>query len=270
VVLQSTTNHSPQLLYGRYNGTAIALYDGTSWQTNTIPEAGVTLNCEPLAADTYHEVYLYNDSGTLALDASTTGWVLQDGLEVQSGAGGKRNVGCMAAITCQAGFQAPVKVEDQMYVWNRHNRLPTRIGRVTPYAAQTAYTLINPIRGIDAPGGVIGWTPVHPSDFRVGFVCGATTQIVFRWTSFFVDFTPNGIFSVAMDGVIPVWRNGVTHTSSATTPQVIDFIDSPNPGTHYLDLVYQGQETWGSLHTFYRAANSQYYANATGLGSLEA
>jgi hypothetical protein len=271
VVLQSTANHSPQLMYGRYNGAAISLHDGTSWQMETIPEAGITLNCEELAADTYHEVYLYEDGGTLALEASTAGWILQDGLEVQSGASGKRNVGCMTAITRQAGLQAPVKVEDQMYVWNRHNRLPTRIGRVTPYVGETIYTLSHTMmRGIGDPGGIIGWMPVHASDFRVGFVCGAMTQLVFRWTSFHINFGPSGIFSIAIDGVIPGWRNGPIHTTGMLIAQSIGFDGSANPGSHYLDLVYQGQDMAGQLYAYYRAADSQYYANATAMGSLDA
>lgn len=137
IILNSTANHVPQLVYGRVRGTKVPLYTSDAWELATIPAGGVWLNCEGLTADTEHQVYLYNNSGTLTLEASTTGTVLQDGMEVMSGATNKLRVGRIIPRTRQTGYQGPIMVKDDMLVSNLYNPKTIVIGKSCPFSADT-------------------------------------------------------------------------------------------------------------------------------------
>jgi hypothetical protein len=159
VVLNSTPNHSPQLVYGRTNGKDVALYNGSEWESKEIPEAGINLNCESLASETLYNVYLHDNSGTLALEASTTPRMTSEGVEVKSEAPTHRYLGLVCPIERQTGLQAPIKVSDWMGVYNAYNQRPTSVGKPNPYAVAT-----------EGAGSDTNWVPI--SDFTAKFIAG--------------------------------------------------------------------------------------------------
>jgi hypothetical protein len=77
VVLNSTQNHVPQLMYGRQSGKGVYLP-----QTGfcDIPETGIALNCEGLSAGTLFSIYLSLQEGSLRLDASETRRAVSQGI----------------------------------------------------------------------------------------------------------------------------------------------------------------------------------------------
>jgi hypothetical protein len=159
VVLNSTPNHSPQLVYGRSNGKDIALYDGLKWESREIPEAGISFSCEGLTAETLYNIYLHDNAGTLSLEASTAPRMIIDGIEVKSEAPSHRYLGLVCPIERQTGLQAPIKVSDRMGVYNAYNRRPTFVGKPAPYAVST-----------EGSGSDTSWVAI--SDFTAEFITG--------------------------------------------------------------------------------------------------
>lgn len=154
VILNSTAHHCPQLVYGRYNGKYLPCYDGASaWELVEIPVAGAWLGCEALTVNTGYNLYAYDNTG-LTLDAgvNTTAPVLQDGVEVKSGATARRMIGGIYAIERQTGYQAPIDVMDWRGMWNKNNRVPKRFSKLCPYAAATSATCS-------------GWTRINTDDY---------------------------------------------------------------------------------------------------------
>lgn len=70
-----------------YDGQNIRLYDGASWTNYTIPSAGVTLDTTGLSTSTTYYIYAYDNSSTITLEASATGYVTDTdtGYKVKSG-----------------------------------------------------------------------------------------------------------------------------------------------------------------------------------------
>lgn len=83
VQVDSTTQISLQ----RYQGSQIAVKTGTTWGVMTIPATGPTLANTGLTAATRYYIYVFNNSGTLALEASTTTHATDadTGVEIKSG-----------------------------------------------------------------------------------------------------------------------------------------------------------------------------------------
>ena len=185
VVLNSTPNHSPQLVYGRSNGKDVALYDGSNWELREIPETGINLSCEGLTTETLYNIYLHDNSGTLALEASTTPRVLTDGVEVKSEAPTHLYLGLVCPIERQTGLQAPIKVSDWMGVYNAYNRRPTFVGKPAPYAVST-----------EGSGSDTNWVAI--SDFTAKFITGDQCRLASDFSLASVNGTR---LTILLDGV---------------------------------------------------------------------
>lgn len=60
-------------------------YTNNAWAPIAIPDAGASVACTGLTANTPYYLYGYNNAGTLALDLSTTGPTTQNGIAVKTG-----------------------------------------------------------------------------------------------------------------------------------------------------------------------------------------
>ncbi len=185
VVLNSTPHHSPQLVYGRSNGKDVALYNGSSWESREIPEAGITLNCEGLLAETLYKIYLRDNSGTLALEASNTPKMITEGVEVKSEAPTHRYLGLVCPIERQAGFQAPIKVSDWMGLYNAYNQRPTFVGKPPPYTITT-----------EGSGSNANWVAI--SDFTAKVVSGHQCRLAADFSLASLNATR---LTILLDGV---------------------------------------------------------------------
>ena len=107
-----------------YGGNQIALYNGTQWGLHTFTELSLAV---PATTNTMYDVWVYNNSGTLALEAlawtndttRATALAFQNGVYVKSGTTTRRYVGSFRT-TGSSG-----QTEDsaaKRYVWNYYNR----------------------------------------------------------------------------------------------------------------------------------------------------
>jgi hypothetical protein len=111
-----------------YRGELVALYDGTSdWEYHNIPSAGVSISI-PATTTTNYDVYLYDNSGTLALElvawtnATTraTALATQDGVRVKSGDASRLYLGMMRTTGISGECQDSAAAR---YVANYYNRI---------------------------------------------------------------------------------------------------------------------------------------------------
>ena len=81
--VDSTTSISLQ----RYQGSTLPIKTGSTWAAMTIPSSGPSLANTGLTAATLYYIYAFNSSGTLTLEASTTGHATDTdtGVEIKSG-----------------------------------------------------------------------------------------------------------------------------------------------------------------------------------------
>lgn len=131
IVLNSSANHVPPLMYGRYNGKYIYL-PGVG--VREIPEAGISLACDVLTADTPYYVYGYDNSGALDLYPDTDGPVVNEGILVNPTYPTYRYLGMIYPKELQSGYQGPLDVMDSRLVLNHDNQIPKRLGKLMPYA----------------------------------------------------------------------------------------------------------------------------------------
>jgi hypothetical protein len=113
------------LYFTPYRGNTIALYDGTKWVNYKFSELSIAV---PATTSTMYDVWVYNNSGVLALELTAwtndttraTALATQDGVYVKTGSTGRRYVGSFRT-TAVSG-----QTEDSLakrYVWNYCNRV---------------------------------------------------------------------------------------------------------------------------------------------------
>ena len=165
LILNSTPQQVPHLMYGRFNGTRINI-GGSAY---VIPEEGILLNCSSLDAvnqgDTPYNVFIYDNAGTLALEASTQGVEVTDSVEHKSGDPSRRFLGIIAPREILSGVRGPVDVPDLRLVENRFNQLVKTIGKPCPYSTSTYFT---PRRGSINAGQYHRWN--SNDDWMVEFL----------------------------------------------------------------------------------------------------
>lgn len=130
------------LYFTPYNGNEISLYDGSNWIRHEFTERSLALGA--LTASKPHDIFIYNNAGTLTLsatawtDATTraTALTTQDGVYVKTGALTYRYLGTIymdAASKCQ-------DKESMRFVWNYYNRVPRKL-KITESSDYWEYTI---------------------------------------------------------------------------------------------------------------------------------
>jgi hypothetical protein len=155
VIINGGPDHVPKLHFGRADGRYVFIPGSGSVQ---IPEEGVLLDCSTLTADTEYNVYVYDDNGTPALEASTTGRVTSNGIEVKAGSTTKRFLGMIRPKEIQAGKQGPVDVGDRRLVGEPG--VGRSIVKLNPYVSET----------ITSQSAVDTWERLLSDAFRVEFL----------------------------------------------------------------------------------------------------
>ena len=134
LIINGQSDHVPQLYYGRKDGQYVYIPGSGLME---IPEEGISLDCSALTADTEYNLFLYDNSGTLELEASTTGRTRVDGITVKTGDTEKRFLGKIYPKEIQTGKQGPVDVMDRRLVaWPGRSCL---VGKYTPFSSETYY-----------------------------------------------------------------------------------------------------------------------------------
>lgn len=123
----STTDQTSKttIYYTPYNGDKISLYDGTNWATYTFTERSLALGT--LTSAKNYDVFLYNNSGTLTLEAlawstdtaRATALVLTNGVYLKSGQTTRRYLGTFRTTSATTTEDSATK----RLVWNFNNRV---------------------------------------------------------------------------------------------------------------------------------------------------
>lgn len=115
------------LYYLPFTGETVALYSGSTWAYHSIPSAGVSVALSGGTASKPHDVFLYDNSGTLTLELvawtddtnRATALAQQDTVYVKSGATTRRYVGSVYLDgSKQCTFDATGRG-----LWNENNRV---------------------------------------------------------------------------------------------------------------------------------------------------
>lgn len=114
------------LYFTPYTGNQVALYDGsTAWTALSFSEISIAV---PAVANQVYDVFVYNNSGTAALEllawtndtTRATALTKQDGVYVKTGATTRRYLGTVRTKTAS-------QLNDSVlfrHVWNYYNRVP--------------------------------------------------------------------------------------------------------------------------------------------------
>jgi hypothetical protein len=142
-VAVSTSDQSAKtnVYWTPYKGNRVALYDGSAWDVYTFTEK--TLALGTLTASLPYDVFVYNNSGTLTLEAlawtsataRATALTTQDGVLVKSGATTRRYLGTFYTTSTTTTEDSATK----RCLWNYYHRVRRPVQRLES-TATWAYT----------------------------------------------------------------------------------------------------------------------------------
>lgn len=140
-VTTSDVTAATTVYFTPYTGNRIALYNGSAWEMLNFSEISIAV---PATTNTLYDVWAYNNSGSVALEATAwtndttraTALVLQNGVYCKTGALTRRYLGSFRT-TGSSGQTEDSKAK--RYVWNYYNRVARQL-RVTESAASWTYS----------------------------------------------------------------------------------------------------------------------------------
>ena len=137
-ITTSDVTAATTLYFTPFGGNRVALYNGTSWSIYTFTERSLSLS--GFIANTSYDIFLYDNAGTLTLEATAwtnattraTALVLQEGIYVRSGATTRRYLGTIriGATTGQTEDNAR-----RRFIYNEFNAVQRRVA-----ALETTYS----------------------------------------------------------------------------------------------------------------------------------
>jgi hypothetical protein len=217
-----------------FNGECVSFPDGTVLD---IPSSGVAVDNTGLSSDTVYYAYAYDDSGSLALEFSTTGHSrdANTGIEIKTGDATRVLVGAVGTNASTPGQLLDSATARQVASW--HNRRPRQLlSKFTQERTTTAssFTEVN----VEIRCGFFSWGDAVSAAFSSSVNCAATT-----WTGISLDGSSSVIFVTATQasaggGELPVAPSGT-------------FI--PSEGDHYLTIL----AVRASGTSTFRVANEQ-------------
>lgn len=118
------------LYFTPFNGNQVALYNGAAWVNYSFTERSLSLS--GLAANSNYDLFLYDNAGTLTLEAlawtnnttRATALALQDGIYVKSGALTRRYLGTMRTTNTVGQTEDS---QTKRLIWNAYNRVPRKL-----------------------------------------------------------------------------------------------------------------------------------------------
>lgn len=235
----STTDQTSKttIYYTPYNGDRISLYDGTNWATYAFSQLSLSLGT--LTSGKNYDVFLYNNSGTLTLEAlawtsdtaRATSLTLTNGVYLKTGALTRRYLGTFRATSTTTTEDSLAK----RYVWNSNNKVlrslslamytglsHTYNGNAREWNNGTSVTRLQFVTGID---GETFLANGYCSITSGGFACNAF---------FGVDSTTTAFGATTSDD-----------RASAFTRRSLTSVGQVNAGYHYMTWI-QSTESAGT------------------------
>ena len=164
------------LYFTPYNGNLIGIHDGSAWSVGSFTEKSLSLS--GLTASTNYDIFIYDNSGTLTLEAlawtddttRATALTTQDGIYVKSGDVTRRYLGTIRITATEGQCENSVT---KRFVWNHDNQtiremITTDSGSHTYTTASwrefnNGVTRVEFVNGIYFTGNVYLTTRIQPS-----------------------------------------------------------------------------------------------------------
>jgi len=226
-VTTSDVTAATSVYFTPYLGNRISLYNGASWKKHQFTER--TLSLSGFAADTNFDIFLYNNSGTLTLEAvawtdgttRATALAVQDGVYVKSGDSTRRYLGTIRTTgtigQCEDSYT-------KRYCWNYYNQI---------------MKMLNKNDGTDHTYGTTTWRYYNnDSSNKVEIVVGLDESSIV-----------GSILNDVEANTYQAWLGvGVDSSSTATNPTVLSASDARqiiggvwsrflSEGYHYLSIL---------------------------------
>lgn len=225
--------------FAPYKGNRISLYDGAAgWDTLNFAEASVAV---PATTTTPFDVFAYNNSGTIALEALSwtndttraTAISLQDGVYVKTGATTRRYLG-----TCRTTGVSG-QTEDSYanrFVWNYYNRI--RLYGNTEEATLHTYTTAS----------YRSWN--NDATVRIGLVIGVAETHLLATLNAAINqqagegtgYVNAGYDSTSVASFWGAISNALTGFGVVNFASSVELI-APVVGYHYLQIIEYGAAT---------------------------
>ncbi len=230
-ITTSNVTAATTVYFTPYKGNRIYLFDGTRWRLYSFSEISVAV---PATTTTPFDIFAFDSAGSVTLE--TTNWtsdtaratalVLQNGVQVRSGATTRRYLGT-GRTTGVSG-----QTEDSLtsrYLWNYYNRVSRKL-KVTEDTA--SWTSTNTV--------FHSWNSSTAN--RVNMVIGSSEDLVYLYFGGSFDATVNTTPALGV-GVDSTSVNSVDITNRADAPSgesngVISVYEGyPGIGGHFLQLI---------------------------------
>ena len=254
MIINGQSDFVPQLYYGRKNGQYVFIPSSGLME---IPEEGVSLDCSGLTADTEYSIYLFDNSGTLTMEASTTERTRSEGLSVKTGDTDKRFLGKIYPKEIQTGKQGPVDVMDRRLVaWPGRRVL---FGKLNPFSANTGSSM----------SSVSQWYKWHENDSWTCEMLAVHGSDKIILSSMCRVSSNNGLnTSFGIDAVEPsVYASNVEQYT--TNGQVGAYLSARvSEGPHTIYSIVTPRTTGAALWSKYYDATSLYYYDSVIAGEI--
>lgn len=249
---------STTVYFTPYKGNRVAVYDNTNWLLRTFTEISVAV---PSTTATPFDVFIYDNSGTLTLEAvnwtnsttRATALTTQNGVYVKTGGVTKRylGTGCTTGVSGQCADSIANRL-----LYNYYNRLPRQ--------GLTQFT-------VSRTSSASSWSEVN-SEIRFSYMVGVKED------ASAVSFSGSVANSA---GARAYTAFGIDSTTSAQTPQSRTLCASAGEGylaalnmstifaagLHYVTLLNytsSGTNTWESINTSAAVGNCAITCVVTG------
>lgn len=217
-----------------YRGNVIALYDGASaWEGHALTE--ISLSLSGFTADTNYDIFVYDNAGTLTLEAvawtnattRATALSTQNGVWVKSSATTRRYVGTIRTTASTGQCEDSVA---KRFVWNAQHRVHRKL-KITDTTNSWTYNSAT-------------WRSWNNSSAnRVGIVVGLNEEIVQLDFRAIAQNSSNAVFSIGI-GLDSTSSNSADVFPANSTVQGSSFsaafIGYVGVGYHYLQLLESG------------------------------
>ncbi len=254
------------LYFTPYRGNIVTLYGGTAWEEHTLTEISLTLST--LTASTMYDIFIYDNAGTLTLDAvawtntttRATALATQDGHYVKSGSATHLYIGTIYVDASKQCNEVLIGTPAKLHVSNHYNResRPFRIVDTTAtwiyntatWRARngTANNQLQVVRGLDID-------PVKMTFLAAGYSTNGTAF--------------NGYMNIGVDWTsgLPSGANSIAHPITIAVVSVsimaeVEYEGFPGTGYHTLTLLERGYGTASNLTWIGQPASGEagYYA----------
>lgn len=221
------TNKSA-IYYCPYMGETVSLFDGDVWNLYTFSELTLDIS-SGYATDTIHDIFIYDNSGTLTLEAlawsgtstRATDIVRQNGALVKDGDRTKKYVG-----TFRTNSSAKTNDDsNRRYLWNEYHKVYKSMK--SSLATTGAYTTST-------------WRPVANNttvgSTRLAMVMGGRTLI-----DGLSNYHAQGMYTgVGVDSITTPQELSGTNAASANVNTISAFHKTVEPGYHFLQQLEYG------------------------------